>query len=106
MNKKPLNCWEFKKCGREPGGENVEDLGVCPAATERSLDAFHRGDNAGRCCWVIAGTYCGGTVQGSFADKNANCAECEFCKKVLEEEGISFDEAQDILTALAIVSRK
>jgi len=26
-----LNCWEFKKCGRQPGGPKVAELGVCPA---------------------------------------------------------------------------
>ncbi|MGD0283853.1 MAG: two-CW domain-containing protein, partial [Dissulfurispiraceae bacterium] len=26
-----MNCWEFKKCGREMGGVNIEQLGVCPA---------------------------------------------------------------------------
>lgn len=28
------NCWEYFKCGREPGGSKVDELGVCPAATE------------------------------------------------------------------------
>jgi len=27
-------------------------------------------------CWQIAGTYCGGKVQGEFAEKFGNCAEC------------------------------
>jgi hypothetical protein len=27
----PLNCWEFKKCGREAGGAKAADSGVCPA---------------------------------------------------------------------------
>jgi hypothetical protein len=29
---KKLNCWEVKKCGREPGGVKVKELGVCPAS--------------------------------------------------------------------------
>ena len=28
-----INCWEVKKCGREPGGAKVAELGVCPAST-------------------------------------------------------------------------
>lgn len=28
-----LNCWEFKKCGREQGGILSAELGVCHAAT-------------------------------------------------------------------------
>ncbi|GBD98556.1 hypothetical protein BMS3Abin07_00576 [bacterium BMS3Abin07] len=54
------NCWEFKGCGREPGGKNAEGLGVCPAATYERLDGIHRGKNGGRVCWIIAGTMCGG----------------------------------------------
>jgi hypothetical protein len=26
-----VNCWEFKKCGRESQGPNAAELGVCPA---------------------------------------------------------------------------
>jgi len=52
-----LNCWDFKKCGREPDGENIAECGVCPAATEG-------GDNGGRACWVVAGTSCKGGAEG------------------------------------------
>ena len=52
------NCWEIKNCGREPSGNKVEELGVCPAATEVRLNAVHEGTNAGRACWApsIPGT--------------------------------------------------
>jgi len=84
----------------------VNELGVCPAATEISLDGFHRGDNAGRACWIIAGTFCGGKVQGSYAAKSKNCADCEFFKQVLEEENTDLHEATVLLKALVIVARK
>lgn len=80
------NCWEFKKCGRIPGGEHEKDLGICPAYGEKRLDAAHGGLNAGRACWVVAGTLCGGTVQGSFAKKYDSCEKCEFYKVVKKEE--------------------
>ena len=105
MHRQPLNCWEFKKCGRQPGGHKVAEFGVCPASVEKSIDGIHRGDNAGRACWVIAGTFCGGKVQGSFAEKNGNCANCEFFQKVLAEEHTTLQESQDLLTALAVVAR-
>lgn len=105
MGEKPLNCWEYKKCGREPGGKNVRDMGVCPASTERSLDGIHRGDNAGRSCWIIAGTFCGGKVQGSYASKMNNCADCEFFKLVMYEEHTDLQEATLLLEALTIVAR-
>ncbi len=63
---KKKNCWEYKRCGREPGGVKVHELGECKAATEEKLDGVHDGENGGRACWVIAGTMCGGKVQGQF----------------------------------------
>lgn len=80
------NCWEFKKCGREPGGKNVQELGVCNAATHPRLHGIHGGKNAGRACWVLAGTLCGGAVQGTFAQKYRNCETCDFYKLVKKEE--------------------
>lgn len=84
--KKKLNCWEFKKCGREPGGQKADELGVCPAATEQGLDNAHGGKNAGRACWVVAGSLCGGKVQGTYAKKLLNCWRCEFMNSVRVEE--------------------
>lgn len=100
MSKKPLNCWEYKKCGREPGGKNVTELGVCPAATAKGMDGMHRGDNAGRACWVIAGTYCGGVIQGVYAAKIKDCAACDFFKGVVAEEVKDPSEITRLLQAL------
>lgn len=84
---KKENCWEFKKCGREPGGEKVKEMGICPGATDTSADGLNDGKNAGRICWAVAGTFCGGVVQGTFAQKQVSCMSCDFYKKVKEEEG-------------------
>ncbi len=81
-----VNCWEHKKCGRQPGGHKVEDLGVCPATIEQALDGAHSGKNAGRACWVVAGSLCGGKIQGTYAKKLLNCWRCEFMNKVKQEE--------------------
>ncbi len=62
-----MNCWEFKKCGREAGGTKAKELGVCPAYP-----------NHGQHCARIAGTLYGGQVQGIFATKLANCMQCAF----------------------------
>lgn len=90
------NCWEVKKCGREKGGSRADELGVCPAATDKRFNGFHDGKNAGRCCWVVAGTYCEGKVQGTFAAKIDDCIQCEFYKKVVDEEGSEFLFARQI----------
>ena len=73
-----MNCWEYKKCGRQKGGVSADALGVCPAYTEKRLNGIHGGINAGRACWVIAGTFCSGEVQGTFAIKLGNCQKCDF----------------------------
>ena len=96
---KRLNCWEFKKCGREPGGLHHE-LGICPAAVEKRLDGIHHGENAGRACWVIAGTLCDRQVQGSFAKKYANCEKCDFYQAVEQQEGSKFKLALFLLGKL------
>ena len=95
-----LNCWEAKACGREPGGVRSSEFGPCPAATESRADGINRGSNGGRACWAIAGTLCGGTVQGSFARKLGNCWRCDFYNRVMQEEGPSVVLAQGILAAL------
>jgi tRNA A-37 threonylcarbamoyl transferase component Bud32 len=84
---KRQNCWEYMKCGRQPGGHRVAELGACPAAEDDSYDGINRGKNAGRFCWAVAGTFCGGEVQGTFADKRASCLSCRFFSKVRAEEG-------------------
>lgn len=83
---KKLNCWEFKNCGRQPGGPKAAELGICPAAVEKNLDGAHGGTNAGRACWVIAGSLCGGRIQGTFAKKLHNCWRCDFMNAVKREE--------------------
>lgn len=84
------NCWEFKKCGREPGGSKVVELGVCPATVDTFCDRLNDGKNAGRICWAVTGTFCGGQVQGTFAQKQISCLACDFFVKVKEEEGLNF----------------
>ncbi len=80
------NCWEFKKCGRESGGTKVAELGVCPAATEAKAFGLNSGKNAGRICWAVTGTFCGGKKQGTFAQKRMSCLTCDFYLKVKQEE--------------------
>ena len=87
--KKPLNCWEVMMCGREKGGKNSAKNGVCPAAADQSFDGINSGKCGGRICWAVAGTFCGGCVQGSFADKRPSCLNCDFYQMVQEEEGLA-----------------
>ncbi len=67
---KRINCWDFKKCGRDKSAD-------CPA--------YPKG---GRVCYLVAGTMCGGSVQGVYALKIGNCRECEFYKALVVDRSI------------------
>jgi signal transduction histidine kinase len=84
------NCWQVKGCGRQPGGANAEQLGVCPAAVAAEYDGTNGGDNAGRVCWAVAGTLCGSRVSGTFAQKQIACMQCDFFSDVRAELGPDF----------------
>lgn len=86
MSTNKLNCWEHKKCGRQPGGSKASELGICPVTMYAELDGAHDGKNAGRACWAIAGSLCGGKIQGTYAQKLNNCWRCDFMNLVKKEE--------------------
>ena len=96
----PVNCWEYKKCGRQPGGPRSSELGICVAATEARMNGIHGGKNGGRACWAIAGTLCGGKVQGTYAHKLGSCIVCDFYLAVRKEEGKELKSATELLTIL------
>ena len=89
LHKKRLNCWEVMMCGREQGGKNIAEYGVCPAAADQSFDGINSGKCGGRICWAVAGTFCGGCTQGSFVDKRPSCLNCDFYEMVQDEEGMA-----------------
>ena len=91
------NCWEFKKCGRQKGGPLASELGVCPAHSEMKLNGIHGGNNAGRACWAVAGTFCKGEKQGSFVSKIGSCTACDFFNVVKTEEGSGLLQTGNIL---------
>ena len=59
-----MNCWEFMKCGREEGGENVEQFGICPAFPDN-----------GNSCAKVEGTFCDLVLKFLEID----CICCENC---------------------------
>ncbi|KKR18007.1 MAG: hypothetical protein UU65_C0003G0013 [candidate division CPR2 bacterium GW2011_GWC1_41_48] len=95
-----LNCWEEKKCGREPGGNKISEFGVCPASIEKRTNGLNDGKCGGRACWAIVGTMCNGKVQGTYAAKLGNCLNCEHYKKVIVDQGALFVNSQQILACL------
>ena len=83
------NCWEFKKCGRQPCGPKIEKLGICPVASFSAADGFGGGKNGGRACVYITGTFCSSTVKGTHKEIEKKCPQCDFyhvLKNELREE--------------------
>ncbi len=95
-----INCWEYKRCGREPRGANVDELGICPASLETRVDGINSGINGGRVCWAIAGTFCMGKVQGTFALKVDTCLDCDFYHLVKKEERLDYKKTSEIIDKL------
>lgn len=84
MSKK-LNCWEFKNCGREPGGLMADVLGECPVGSAMKYDGLNEGVGAGRACWMVPNSVCN-------HKRGASCYDCEFYKRVVfeQDEKIAF----------------
>ena len=80
------NCWEFKNCGREPGGPKANELGICPAAMNKYYHGVNRGKAGGRFCWTIKGTLC----KGRSEKKPCACTDCDFFQEVEQQEGRFF----------------
>ena len=89
MANERLNCWEYQRCGREPGGSRSSH-GVCPAATTAALDGANHGSYGGRSCWVVTDTLCGGRTSGAHAEKQCECRKCSFMKRVEVEESLDY----------------
>lgn len=63
------------------------ELGICLAATDASFDGINSGKCGGRFCWAVAGTFCHGKIQGTFAIDRDSCLSCSFFNRVQAEEG-------------------
>ncbi len=84
------NCWQVKQCGRELGGKNAGEKGVCPASISSEYNGVNRGENAGRFCWAVENTHCTRKSQSSVADTLMCCINCDFFQQVNEDEGRGF----------------
>ena len=82
-----VNCWEFRDCRRAASSEVAT---ACPAHTALHLDGVNEGERGGRICWAVAGTFCGGVVQVTFAEKQTSCMACDFFKTVRAEQAGNF----------------
>lgn len=86
------NCWQHKRCGHGPGAEaeKGQGCGICPAATHKNADGFLGGENGGRACFFIHGTYCAGQGKLSAEEKKELCLECDFYKYLKDKYSKAF----------------
>jgi hypothetical protein len=68
------------KCGREPEGDKVAELGICRAATDEFFNGMNGGKNGGRICFSIAKTFSDDEIQFPCNEKFASCKDCTFFK--------------------------
>lgn len=101
-----MNCWNFMNCGRYLKGPKADELGVCPAATCMDVNGVHGGTNGGRACWAIAGTFCGGKVQGTEANKQSTCYQCDFFQMVRKEESVTSTGFSATMVGMKAVIRR
>ncbi|MBV6342016.1 hypothetical protein HWQ67_10500 [Candidatus Magnetobacterium casensis] len=80
------NCWEYKLCGRQPGGKNADKFGICPVTTAEAFDGLHGGTNAGRACWAVAVPLADSDTKGGIANKIKHCTTCSFHQLVINQE--------------------
>ncbi len=85
-----INCWEFKQCGRQPGGNKEKELGTCSAALETKFNKINGGVNGGRYCWNVNDSLCEFQIHGTFDQRQDVCSNCEFKKLVVVEEASNF----------------
>lgn len=75
-----LKCWEVKNCTH---------VG-CPSYKSENLR-----------CWQVSGTFCGGKVQGVFANKYGDCRKCEVYQNAFKDRikliGESFNNMMVLL---------
>ncbi len=98
------NCWEFKKCGRQPGGRHEDEKGKCLVPLMSMYDGINDGKNGGRVCWLISGSMCDGELQMAFSEKLKSCIGCDFYAAVSKEEGagmsLTLHELENLLCRL------
>ncbi|MGA1848415.1 MAG: two-CW domain-containing protein [Thermoplasmatota archaeon] len=88
------NCWEYRKCGRQPGGDRVNDDGECPVSSCEVFDGRNSGKMGGRYCWRVANTKCSSQetkAVPNWASKMKDCLSCDFFDLVRKEEGEEMD---------------
>ncbi|MEW6054538.1 MAG: two-CW domain-containing protein [Nitrospirota bacterium] len=82
-----MNCWEYKRCGKEHHDPEADAPAVCAAATDERFDRINHGTNGGRVCWLIR------QIRAERKKKSiaiTHCCRCDFFRLVEKQEGLHF----------------
>lgn len=99
--KKRQNCWEFWEYDLRKSLTESPTCRKCPAVVDMRLDGVHGGRNAGRACWVVPGTLCGGELHGEYQEKKKTCMSCDFFRSVRSHEEPFFIPAGALAAMIA-----
>ncbi|XCN75156.1 MAG: two-CW domain-containing protein [Candidatus Electrothrix aestuarii] len=86
MSDNRMNCWEFKQCGREPGGSNIEKYGSCSVPVSVEHNGINNGKNGGRSCWILREAACEKIMRACRVDEIKECRQCRFHIHVKKSE--------------------
>ncbi|MCI5148900.1 MAG: hypothetical protein D3916_05850 [Candidatus Electrothrix sp. MAN1_4] len=78
MNDSKIDCWEFKKCGREPGGKNIEKYGLCSLVVSLEDNKINNKRNGERLCWSLRESACEGIMRECCVNEIKECRQCTF----------------------------
>ena len=78
------NCWEIRNCELHKNGRLTLIFGECVASLE----------NMGHSCWMLAGTFCDGQIQGTAAQKEKKCRNCNVYQQYHRAEGQRGDQVR------------
>ena len=81
-----MNCWELHKCGREAGGKNVRESGVCPAYPENGN--IWEGIMPGSCVCSLA---------ENNPVSSAECLKCAYYNSVYYADEFSREEYKKLM---------
>ena len=76
LKNEEIKCWEMKNCSHKE----------CPSYL-----------NTAKRCWLVAGTMCGGKIQGEFAVKYKSCTECDVYEAAVFKDPIT-EVAEHVFT--------
>ena len=95
MNERKINCWEFQKCGREPGGKNIDKYGVCFVPVSIEYNGINDAKNEGRFCWSLRESACENIMRKCRVNEIKECRRCTFYIFIQESDPLFSEDCSE-----------